>query len=176
MNDDPREIQRGVFKRALLMYPKWNTLGEQAKIDIVRRLERSCYNMVVIECQEKFIPARWEEPIFLKRYAAECYRILSNIANTTSNGELANKLISGDIDPNDISKMSSYDLCPTATQQERDEINARMNARVDKKYSNDACRKCGEKKVLRIGVQTRAADELASFHYKCDSCGNTWGT
>lgn len=173
--DAPRETQYDAFKCIFLKFREWfsKTPDEQKKI--LRRIERSCYSHTVKECESKHIQRRWENPMFINRYATECYRILSNIDPATSDGTLGKKILSGEVDVRNICSMSSYELNPHASQAERDELDIRMNQRVDKKYSDEVCKKCGEQTVIRVKAQTRAADEIASFHRKCETCGNTWG-
>lgn len=173
---EQRSLQKIAFKRSLILYPEWTSLTEKQQEDIVRKIERCCYNHTVITCTQEFIACLWDNPKFIQRYSAECYRIIGNLDFRTTDGALGRNVFSGVVDVNKICDLSSYDLNPSATQAEVDEINLRIRQHVDKKYSTDVCEKCQSQTVLRVKVQTRAADELASFHYKCDTCNNTWGT
>lgn len=142
---------------------------------IARRLERGCYNATVVQCIEDSIPRQWGHAAFTQRYSAECYRVLSALGSN-ADGSLIKGLVDGSIDPTLVAEMSNFQLSPNSTLTERDAHAKRLAARVDKKYSDDTCRKCNAKQVHRVQVQTRAADEMASFHFMCDGCGNTWGS
>lgn len=167
-----RETLIGVFEKILGDDFNESVISKQT---CARRLERACYNKTVLECEADFVPRQWNNVSFTQRYSDECYRIIDNLS-TKSDGSLRKSLIDGSLSPNDVTSMTSTQLSPLSTQSLRMEIEKRKAATIDKKYSNTVCKKCGALQVMFIQVQTRAADELSSFHFKCDGCGFTWGT
>lgn len=164
-----RQILLDLFVATLASY----NLGP-AGDTIARRLERSCFNKTVVVCEAEFIPRQWNNTTFTQRYSEECYRVIANLGPSTD-GTLIKGLADGTIEPSNVSNMVTTDLSPGSTAAERESIEKRLASTIDKKYSNTPCKKCGEHKVMFVQVQTRAADELSSFHFKCDGCKASWG-
>lgn len=175
--DPRREEIKKMFAELFEKYPEWNSLEQKNKDTIIRRLERGCHTHAVLDCTKRFVPRLWTEPRFVNSYSTECYRISSNI--DPNSGAKSRKLglciINGSVDVREICKMTSEELNPEASLAERTALDIRMRQKVDEKYSNDKCGKCDAKKVIRVEAQTRSADELSNFHFKCDECGHTWG-
>lgn len=178
MTDEYREEAKKAFVKIFQKYPEWNDIDQNTKDTIIRRLERGCHTHTIQLSNAEFIPRLWTESRFLNRYSIECYRISSNIDpdSGAKSRELGLRIISGKLDVREISEMSSESLNPEASLAERTELAIRRKQKIDMKYCNDKCDKCGAKKVIRIEKQTRSADELSNFHFKCDECKHTWGT
>lgn len=177
MEDVNRLVQRELFGSALNQYELWKRVSFEDRAKIVRRMERSCHNHAISACTLAFIPCRWDEPRFIQRYSTICYKILSNIDRTTapSRSAFAIQIITGGIDARDVCDVTSYDMCPSASKHVHDELYVQMQQHVDEKFTKDICKKCGAQTIVRVQAQTRAADEISSFHYKCKSCNSTWG-
>jgi DNA-directed RNA polymerase subunit M/transcription elongation factor TFIIS len=85
------------------------------------------------------------------------------------------QILEGNVDPAHISSLENYDLCPDASQAERDEIDIRKKIKVDIKISKAyKCGKCGNDETTIRKFQGRAADEDNTLSIKCMSCGHTW--
>ena len=168
--------QREQCRNALLDTLKSQKASEKLPADelevIARQIERSCFNYTIDECNHQGKPKNWYSASFVQRYSFQCARMIGYL----NNENLLTKIINGNFsDLNAIANVPSHELCPEAYSDTIDTLTQRFKQKIDNKYSKDKCRNCGAQKVLRVQVQTRAADEIASFHFKCDDCGATWG-
>jgi len=170
--EDPRKIISALLADILMKYSSFSSTVEDKRARIIRHLERSCYTRVITLCEHEFINRRWTDKIFVERYNTECFRIMSNLDN---NEELIKKIISGTIDPLNISNISSYELNPQSSEKERDFIKMRLDQKLDVKVSDKyKCVKCDARKVQYREFQKRALDEASSFMMECMECRHRW--
>ncbi len=168
---------RDSFDRACRTHAKWEQLPKEDKEAIVRRMERDCFEKTINSCIRDGIDRRWEEKRFRDRYSMECCRILSNldVYSSVSSSYLLDSILAKNVDPATIAELSNYDLCPEASQTERDEIDVRRNIKVDIKVSHAyKCGKCGKSETTIREYQGRAADEASSLSIKCIHCHHVW--
>tara|TARA_B100001287_G_C22681896_1_gene530950 strand:- start:896 stop:1435 length:540 start_codon:yes stop_codon:yes gene_type:complete len=149
-------------------------------IDISRKIEKSVYNYAINTSKKKRIKKKWDNPIFKNLYLSKIRSIYSNIKGDSylNNKELKNKILSNEIDPNNIANISMYDIFPEVW---RDLINEKI--KKDKlKYelkpeamtNSFKCRKCNSRSCAYYEVQTRSADEPMTQFINCLDCGNRW--
>lgn len=172
-----RLTMRELFLQACAKSDWFNALGTEERNTIARRIERDCFNRTVLGSIEDGIDRRWSCPKFVERYSTECYRILSNLDGTSSVNSfyLIREIVAGNIDPSKLTELSNYELCPSASQAERDEIELRLRQKVDIKVSRAyICRKCHKNETQLRRYQGRAADEDSSLSIKCINCGFIW--
>ncbi|AMN84804.1 transcription factor S-II-related protein [Faustovirus] len=155
----------------------FNTLDEERAVALIRRIERSCLNEAVAYCEKNGIPRNWLDKNFVQVYSTECYRITSNLApdSTVGSSYLARQLISGEMDANNITQLTSHQLSPLSTQAERDMIKRRKEQKIELKICKAyVCPKCKKNETTYREVQTRAADEPGTFFIECVGCGYSW--
>lgn len=172
-----RLVMKRLFEEACSKHPTWTSLPKDRQDTIIRRLERDCYNKTVDICIRDGVDRLWTEKRFRDRYSSECYRIISNLDQTSSvqSQYLVDQILEGSVDPANIAALSNFDLCPQASQVERDEIDRRRNVKVEVKVSRAyTCGKCGKCETTVREFQGRAADEGASLSIHCVGCGHTW--
>lgn len=175
----PRErmLMKEYMKSACAKYGGWAELDADTQDKIIRRIERCCFNKAVMSSIEDGIDRRWANPKFVGRYSAECYRVLSNIDHTSSvrSDYLISEIIAGRIDAAEVAELSSYELCPMASQAERDEIDLRMQQKVDMKISRAyTCSKCHKNETQLKRYQASRADEDSTISIRCINCGHVW--
>lgn len=144
---------------------------------IVRKIERSCYNKTIISCKNNYIEAEIENKDFIHRYSIECSKILYNIDYTSSvnNISFIKRILEGNIDLDKISDLKHEDMHPEISHSDREKIKTRMMQQLEKKYvKGKLCRKCKHETVSYTEVQTRATDEGGALRYECGTCGFPW--
>jgi DNA-directed RNA polymerase subunit M/transcription elongation factor TFIIS len=163
--------------------PQWVALDDNDKSAILRRIERSCYNTNIAECMRDGVNRVPDDPKYIARYSAICYRIQSNMdASAVGSSYLLDSMIlftlsggSKGIDPAKVAEINSNELCPDANRAVRDTIELRLKQKMEYKVSDaHTCKKCEKKCTVRIQFQGRSADEANSTSIKCVACGHIW--
>ena len=145
-----------------------------------RRIESSIYNDTIQFSKRNDIKRTWENVHFKSLYIARIRSIYSNIkpGSYLNNTKFKDKIISGEIDPATISKLSNYDIFPENWQELIED-----NMKKDKhKYELKPeamtelfkCRKCQGRSCTYYEVQTRSADEPMTQFITCLDCNNHW--
>lgn len=126
-----------------------------------------------------------EENIFEKYKGDSSYtnRVLEIIHNLKENKEFREKIMSGNIQPEDLATMDVKDM---VVQEKREEINKEIENKVnaarsdwDEKHAKVTsgvykCKKCGGDKTVQSEAQTRSADEPMTLFITCVACKNSW--
>lgn len=147
-------------------------------ISIAKAIEKSCYNAVIKNSKQSEDPPcrQWDSPIFVEIYGNRCgiiYNLLDpkSITNKTYHNTLLQQVINKQIDLREIGFKSEKELCPEATEKERNEIALRSEQHVVEKESNlFKCPNCKERRVTYREVQLRALDEAPDYLCKCLNC------
>ncbi len=129
---------------------------------IIRKMERSCYNAACLHFD-----------IFDRAYNTITYKIQTNLLNP----RMIEKIISGEIDPDQVGFMSARELCPGRSSVERKIIEQRREQKIVKKYSSQhECGRCGGRKTTEQEVQLRSLDEGSTLIITCEmeNCTNVW--
>lgn len=112
-------------------------------------------------------------------YKAKIRTLFSNLKNKT-NPRLRAQVLSGEITPDQLIKMSQEELKSDA-RRAADEKLASVNMReamvpqVEKSISTSLeCSKCRQRKVSYSQAQTRSADEPMTTFCECTNCGKRW--
>jgi len=171
------------FKLTANKCPQWGLINDDMRSTIIRRIERSCYNVNISECIRDGINRVSNDPKYLARYSTICYKLQCNIdPDIVGSAYLIGEIIlfmntkgKEGIDPSKVAEMSSGELCPGANKPVRDTINLRLKQKMDRKVSNKhTCKKCGKNSTVPIEFQGRSADEASSRSIKCVFCGHVW--
>lgn len=147
----------------------WRCLSLDDKQKIARRLERGCFEVVIADSKRDSINRSFDNKEFVDRYSTVCYKVMSNV------DKFLHRIIKKEVDPHDIAWMTSYELDPSASYKERQEIEIRQKQKMIYKVSNMfVCRKCGKNETIPLEYQGRAGDEASSFSIKCVNCEYVW--
>lgn len=145
-----------------------------------RKIEKSIYNYVIEISKEKNIQRSWNNKIFTNIYRSKVLSIYSNLkkSNYINNTELLKNIQNGSIKPEDIGKLSVYDIYPDNwkdllnIKSKRDKI--KYELKPEAMTTLFKCRKCGSRETSYYEVQTRSADEPMTQFITCLSCSNRW--
>ena len=141
-------------------------------------LEDSCFRSTIQLCKQlETMPSRdWDCIEFVDIYSTRCGTIL-RLLNPNSmsckqyGNVLINKIISKEILPSEVGFLSEIDICPEATQKEREEIYRRSEQKVTEKESNlFICPHCKTRKCTYREVQRRSLDEAPDYDCFCLNC------
>ena len=147
---------------------------------IALKLEQSIYNMSIYSARERCIKRRWDNVLFHRLYVSKIRSVYSNISETSyiQNPDFKQKLLSGEIDPNKLDKLSVYDIYPDNWSELLDKKIQRDKLKYEMKPTamtdQFKCRKCGSRSCSYYEVQTRSADEPMTQFISCLDCGNRW--
>lgn len=174
INNTPR-IQ--IVKLFVTLFYKYNK-DKDFILELSKIIEKSCYNAIIKNSKQSEDPPcrHWDSPIFVDIYSNRCgaiYNLLDpeSVTNKYYKSGLLQDIFDGKIDPKDIGLKSEKDLCPQATQKERDEIAIRSEQQVKEKKSNlFRCPNCKKREVTYTEVQLRALDEAPDYLCKCLNC------
>lgn len=177
-SEEDRHIYLEAFRDALDRQEIFKNTPDDQREKLARRMERSCYNKVIMDCKKNFISCNWTEPKFIYRYSTECYRVLANLGDNLfiTSDYLPQKLASGDIKPIEVAKLTSEELFPEGSREEREIIELRKKQKVEKKYTERyTCPRCKSKKAeYSESGATRALDEATTLALRCLICDHTW--
>lgn len=144
---------------------------------IAIRIERSCYNKAIDQCKEssESYVRQWDSKRWIELYSEKTGTIFKHIdLNSTVvkiYGSLIPKILSNEINIDNIGYMTESELCPAANQDIRDNINFRMNQKIEIKTSTMfKCPACGVNKCTYEAKQLRSADEAINYICVCISC------
>lgn len=155
----------------------WNNIDSTIRSTHIRRIERSCFNKAIDECDKRNVSTSFTEPMFVGIYSAECSRIIANLdcVGNVGSSYLIGAIVDGSVNPMTIADMTTHDLCPEASMKEIDEIDIRSKQSIERNHCGVyRCGKCGESKTEYIEHQTRSADEPATLTVTCMVCYNSW--
>jgi DNA-directed RNA polymerase subunit M/transcription elongation factor TFIIS len=158
-------------------YPAWRQLESGRREALVRRIERDCFNKAINLCIDDGTNRLFTDKTFVDRYSAICSRVIANLDMTGPVGSdyLVRNIINGAVDPRDVASLTSFELCPQASSNERKDIELRQMQKVPNKVSRAyKCKKCGGNETIPIEYQGRSADEGSSRSIKCVICGYIW--
>ena len=145
-----------------------------------RKIEKSIYNYVIEISKERNIQRVWSNPIFTNIYRSKILSIYSNLKENSyiNNTQLLKNIIDKNIKPEDVGKLSVYDIYPDNWKEllniksKRDKI--KYELKPEAMTTLFKCRKCGSRETSYYEVQTRSADEPMTQFITCLSCNNRW--
>lgn len=178
--DTNRNIMRGIIRDAFLHYDEWTELSQEYREHVVRVIERSCLKSAYDECIAASIDCRWGNPRFLSRYSINVSNIAEHINPTSQIGTkyVGLNIINDIFDIYRLCEKKTHELYPEYARDIIDEYNLRTQQKVEMRYSDVTCSRCGKNKVIFTQSQRRAADELPGYVFQCmeETCGKVWGT
>ncbi len=172
-----RILMRRTINKICSRHDPWLSLPIAERETLSRRMERSCFEANIAQCSYDGIDRLFADKKFTERYSLICSRVLNNlnIEGSIASTYLIKNILDGIIDPYQVGKLTSHELCPDASRQERDEISRRQNQRVKLKVSRaHTCWKCGGNETTSYEYQSRSADEASTLSIKCINCSTVW--
>lgn len=174
IDSNPRTQITKLFATLLYQYNK----DKPTVLEIAKTIEKSCYNAIIKNSKQSEDPPcrQWDSPIFIEIYSNRCgiiYNLMdpNSITNKIYGSTLIQNIFDETIDIKEIGFKTEKELCPQATQKERDEIAIRSEQHVIEKESNlFKCPNCKERRVTYREVQLRALDEAPDYLCKCLNC------
>ncbi len=148
--------------------------------NISRNIEKSIYNYSIQLASKKGIKRKWTNKVFKNLYVSKIRSIYSNLKEDSyiQNKEFKNRILTGEINPNEIAEVSIYDIFPNVWKDLIDEKIKKDKLKYELKPEamTDVfkCRKCGSRSCSYYEVQTRSADEPMTQFINCLDCGNRW--
>lgn len=182
MEGKTRDKAVAIIITAANNYPEFAQLADADKRAIAVAIETSCYEMAREKTAAKNLPLKkGGEDYQLHEYECAIRRISTHI---NPNSEIGTPLVvqaildnyaQGDIDAiKAIQHLPSCELYPQASQNEREELNKRLEIKVERRVSVwYRCRRCKQKTCTFKPRQDRCGDEAQSIIYECidESCG-----
>jgi transcription elongation factor S-II len=152
---------------------------EITDINISRKIEKSIYNYCIRIARDGNIKRKWDNLIFKNLYISKLRSIYSNISDCyIQNKNFKNKIITNQVDVENIANLSSYDIFPENWKDLIDEKMKKDKLKYELKPEamTDVfkCRKCNSRSCSYYEVQTRSADEPMTQFINCLDCGNRW--
>ena len=144
-----------------------------------RKIEKSIYNYCIRIARGGNIKRKWDNLIFKNLYISKLRSIYSNISDCyIQNKNFKNKIITNQVDVENIANLSSYDIFPENWKDLIDEKMKKDKLKYELKPEamTDVfkCRKCNSRSCSYYEVQTRSADEPMTQFINCLDCGNRW--
>lgn len=181
-NKHPRDIYRKIFVGALLREPRLKDDRDKVLV-LATQIESSCFKAVIQASKNAEEPYRrnWDSEPFVKLYSTRCATVSTHIDPAGSvcqsyGTELLDKILDGNISPDNVGFMTAAEMCPNATRIEKLEIEIRSQQHVQEKYSDMfPCTKrgCGKRQCTYTEKQGRSLDEPATILCKC-ICGHKY--
>ena len=145
-----------------------------------RNIEKHIYNNLIIYAYNNNIIRSWSNIIFINLYFSKIRSLYLNLNKSSyiNNNYLLDKILNNKIKPEDIPKLSVYDIFPDNWKDILDEKTKRDKLKYELKpeamTDQYKCRKCGSRKCSYYEMQTRSADEPMTQFFTCLNCQNRW--
>ncbi len=178
LNSERRIIIRNLFgliyTQQAIYYPTLSTAWS-ASITI----ERSCYDECVMQCKMIDMRPTFDNKDFVARYNTACALVMAHLQvdGLVDSTYFVDQLKRDAIDLTKIGQMTSEQLCPRASEQERTIIARRLEQRIEKKVCRAyKCHKCGGNETTLEEQQLRGLDEPPTVTVYCENsvCKNKW--
>lgn len=112
-------------------------------------------------------------------YRTKMRSLYSNLKDQ-KNPQLRQRVVSGDISPERLYKMSPQEMASEDLKKEMKKLEEenlfKARGATEQRAITDrfTCGKCKQKKVSYYQMQTRSADEPLTTFCTCENCGNRW--
>lgn len=140
--------------------------------NIVKRAERSCWNLAIQNANNLGKSSSLSNVTFINLYSMENSRLFNLLTESDVlylNLSKDNKLC------NEIASKITEELVPDLFKAERDDIIFRQSQKVEQKTSDKyECKQCKSRCTTFIETQNRSADEAGTISIKCMVCQKVW--
>ena len=145
---------------------------------IARRLERGCLNAAVLACADLGQASTWVNPSFVARYSANVYAqavALDPADPHCHSADYCAGLLAGRIDPRATGGLTTAELHPEGSGQDRQVVRSRQRQQVVVTYTDKVpCPKCQGRRVTYEVASRSASDEISKLGYRCADCQYYW--
>jgi len=175
-----RRVIRDQFLKACRNYGTFLDLDLRDQFKIVCDIESACYNKTIQNLQltnDDYQIFGDKNKQFLNTYSMYCYKYIANldIESNINSDEFISRIISKDINLDNIIDLKSEELCPNKTQKIRNDVKLRQQIGVQQKVShNYTCPRCKQKEVVYTFLQTKSSDEACDIRLECVKCHTVW--
>ena len=122
----------------------------------------------------------WKNIIFKNLYVSKIRAIYSNLKTEcyVNNVSFKDKILREEIKPEQIPKLSAYDICPEnwkdiiELKTKRDKL--KYDLKPEAMTDMFKCRKCSSRSCSYYEMQTRSADEPMTQFINCLNCDCRW--
>jgi len=149
-------------------------------ISLSRKFEQSIYNYVIDKSIKNNITRSWDNSIFKDLYIQKIVSFYININKKSyiNNSSFYDRIISGEINPSNFTKLHLYDIHPDSWKEL---INKKIKTdKIKNSLKPEAmttlykCGRCKNSECSFYEVQTRSADEPMTQFITCLVCNNRW--
>jgi len=137
-------------------------------------IEKCLYKRIVEETGRDF-----PNDIFRQEYLGAAHNLLENLdpEGSVGNTYLHPLVISGQIKPDALVRLSDHDLYPPKWQEIKDRRLKEIKTENEMKQATSdlyKCGKCGKRETTFYQLQTRSMDEPTTSFINCTNCGHRW--
>lgn len=154
---------------------------DSEKIDILcQSIEKGVYNKTMLFSDQKNIPKKWDNSIFLNMYKVFSIEVYTNLDKESyiGNERLFERLINNEFDAYELATMEPHYLFPEHWKPYIDEKSKRDRTlyEINKEMATDVyqCTRCKKRECTFYQLQTRSADEPMTTFVTCINCGKRW--
>ena len=157
---------------------------------LLQQLELSCWNMVFdltkntssrendkIDFHQNYHDFHQNYHDIHQNYHDICFNVATNLDKNSvvDSSYLINRLISGEINPINVGKLSSQELCPEKYIEICNKLNKRSSVKETRKTTElYKCSKCKKNQCSLETIWCRAADEMQPMRATCLFCNNSF--
>lgn len=151
-------------------------LNQQVTDPYPFNMEKSVYNWAIKTTRAAREIPSWENDAFIRKYKNRFLNIQYNLKHS----DLAERILSGEVNTKFIADMSSMALAPNgiaaqAYKARQEYNNQKFASNVDENFTGlFTCGKCKSKKTTYYQMQTRSADEPMTTFVTCMNCDKRW--
>lgn len=154
-------------------YSKFKEIKYDEQVNILIRVEKSCFDKSVSKAGEDAIYVDWSNERFKYLYSLICSRVSKNLDcdSEVKDTYLLDNIVKGSIDIDVLGGMSSDDIS-MKNNELKEQLNSRRNQKIKQKTTNMyTCRNCkGRECTIRM-QQMRSLDEGTTLILNCVNCG-----
>jgi DNA-directed RNA polymerase subunit M/transcription elongation factor TFIIS len=166
-----------VFGACLHPYDKFQAMSYQEKVNLIKAIERACYNCTIEKAGDANITTSWNIEPFCNLYVSTCYKVSSNLekGGIVNNTQLAQQLLDGSISIENLPKLSAQEMFPQKYTDIIQKLEASKNVEIGLRTSAMyKCRKCKQNKCTIENLYNRSLDEGVNLKIHCLNCGHSW--
>lgn len=142
---------------------------------VATNIEKGVFNYSIREADTQKVVKKWENPHFVTLYVD---RLRSLYTNLSVHEDFRAQVLSGEIAPEQLSRMSHIDIAPQKweilVEAKRKKDISRYQITEQASTSEFKCRRCQSRRCQYYELQVRSADESCSVYVNCLDCGKRW--
>lgn len=173
---DIRRAKLMMFGDSLNKYEEFSAVSRAQKTEIIKNLERGCYNLARTKGSKKGFDISWDNENFTNLYHDICYKLAMNIdmESVVGSAYLTKMILSGTVSPANAAALSSQEMAPDKYVDVLNKLrmmNEEVKIKTSKLYT---CGKCKHQETVLTQIQNRSLDENSNLIAVCVYCSNRW--